>query len=366
MLVVLLCSIASCDPRCARQRRPSNQSPSTPPRSGAAAAHDSDRAVALEACAHLAGIQCNLEQRCFGGWFLRRVHGTDAACLDALSRRCIDLIDVPGTGHSPRSMNACASALAGLSCDDFANVGALEEPHCRAPPGQQGVGDACRFNDQCRSRRCVFPRSNRASPCGVCQIPLAAGADCQTDPNLCDEGLAYARGTCVRQVIQEGGPCNNRDLWCSSDRGLSCVAGSCRHLATKAGTRCDPRHVVAPDCQFRTGLHCDGGGRGIGACEPIALAKAGQACGSADLICEGLHDCIERGTGRRLAGALYGIGVCELRSAAGNPCDFTGTLPLCADGLTCTDKGLCGPAPSRKTLAWACGIRLARPVSPAP
>lgn len=325
-----------------------------PSGSDAVAASKVDGGAAFEACARLAGVQCDLERRCFGGWLLRRLHGTEAVCLDALSKSCVGKIEVPRTGHSPRSMAACASALVRLSCEDFANIGSLAQPHCRAPPGQQGLGDACRFDDQCRSRRCVFRRANQGSPCGVCQSPLAEGADCQTDPNLCDEGLSCVSERCVRHVIEEGGLCNNRDLLCSFDRGLSCVAGSCTHLGTKVGTRCDPKHAVAPNCQFRTGLHCD---RATGECKPIGLAKLGQPCGSEDLTCEAPNTCVERGTGRQLKGALFGRGVCELPWTVGKRCDFTGTLPPCARGLTCTDEKLCGPAPSRKKLAAQCGIR---------
>ena len=349
-LLAFLCC-AGCEPKCAPERRPGEGGPLVPSGFDTAAARETDGGAALEACARLAGVQCDLERRCFGGWLLRRLHGTEAACLDALSKSCVDKIEVPRTGYSPSSMEACASALAQLSCEAFANIGSLAEPHCRTPPGQLGIGDACRFDDQCQSRRCVFPWANQSSRCGVCQPLLAEGSDCRMAPNLCDEGLSCVSGRCIGHVIEEGAQCNERDLPCSFDRGLFCIAGRCRYLGTKVGSPCDPKHIVAPNCQFRTGLYCD---RATRECKAIGLAKLGQPCGSEDLMCEAPTACMERGTGRQLKGAIFGRGVCESPWTVGKPCDFTGTSPPCAGGLTCTDEHLCGPAPYRKMLAAKC------------
>jgi hypothetical protein len=281
--------------------------------------------TAASACSSVAKARCQKRDACSDGVANKTAYGDEATCESREAASCETSLGAPGTGATPESVSACAAALPGTACADFA-AGAVPDA-CNPATGSGADGSACAFNAQCASAHCAVPKD---ALCGTCAPAPKAGDSCAAT-GTCGKGLDCTKDTsiCVAP-LPAGGACA-KDAPCAA--GLSCVGatktktGTCQASGTTAGVACDPNQRTAPGCEKSVGLFCSAKSL---KCEAITFAAPGQPCGA---VGDGLTACTGGGV-CVLPSATATAGTCAAPAADGAPCDV-------AKGGACLSPAKC-------------------------
>jgi hypothetical protein len=306
----------------------------------------------------------------------------DVTCPALIPAACPEYLFAAGSTRTPRSVEACASQIEALSCDQMV---ARVLPAC-VTPGTLAPGEPCVFASQCASLYCT----HGTGACGTCAaLPTPeAGTRCGDDLS-CAPGFvcAVSRGVCWPEQPQ-GQPCTpsaNPPTNCKS--GLTCLAtdggvtGACGTLPG-VGASCvrelTPFSLSVATCSTEQGLGCvpsDGGS--LGTCEGPAPIHGACVFGQ----CDATHACAIAD------GSTFGT--CEPLPGAGSPCahgacasgaycdlDHGGAMPLCqasvalgqpcqqltsASVYPCVTGAACSPQPSGTCAPGSRGAACAGP-----
>ena len=244
--------------------------------------------TADQACTHEAQARCSQLMTCSPADFQRRWPDLDT-CETREKLACSDGLAAPGTAATPKTADACATALAAQTCADFLNDVPPPEA-CLTQSGATADGGACAFASQCKSGFCAIASD---ALCGTCQEIPAAGASCTT--NGCGQAMSCVAASLQCEApVALGGACSKTQP-CAS--GLACVGatttttGTCQTQVTSLGAFCDHTLKTAPNCDPNAGLTCDSTSS-MCTTEPIVPAPA--PCGTIqgiDNACAGGATC---------------------------------------------------------------------------
>jgi hypothetical protein len=249
--------------------------------------------------------------------------GDASTCTSKYKNVLLGTLHATGTSATPASLEACAQAIPGASCDDLLDRN-LPDP-CRAKAGSLMDGQACGDNSQCTGKMCnIAP----GKICGVCSAPAAAGAACQSNED-CDYGLdcvgAAAMKVCTARAAA-GQPCDGAHTCLPT---LACKAGTCG-TPDPADTAC----VAGKDtCDTAHGVFCN---PISSKCVKVTFAKPGGTCG---IVSDGIVLCESGGTdiSTSCTGFKYPAtptGTCAAPAADGMACND-------ATGPTCVPPSIC-------------------------
>ena len=225
-------------------------------------------------CASYAASRCALGEQCTPVLFGLE-HGSAETCRSNVAARCMYLGGLPGVKLGPKSIGACASTLAGLSCEGWEQR--VDVAFCSAPAGKLGTGAPCLDGYQCSSRVCFL---DAGGVCGTCQAALHAGDGCRL-PMDCPSGTTCSGYKCVA-AAKTGEPCDAEHACAGT---LLCSEGKCVS-SPGVGEPC-----AAGVCNNKLGLNCDAAS---GLCEGLTLAGEGEACGAVgteQVYCSGKGSC---------------------------------------------------------------------------
>jgi hypothetical protein len=268
-----------------------------------------DPQAIVAACVDRARVHRAAEQRYYGS-------ADRAGTPEREALLCVSEASRKGSGLTPASITACArteEALAARSLDLWGST----RSYCDVR-GQGRPEDACAYDSQCASGRCLILRG---APCGTCaeELPTDPGAPCVVD--RCGEGLICESARCLAPKTI-GSVCTARDV-CNAEG--SCVGGKCVPRAKKGEACSSPLHDSspapydkAPQCSH--GLDCsDDSHRCVAPAHPkVQRKKIAEACHSHD-------ECID--------------GYCKSRDDEKGMC-----IPYNRDGTSCdADEDFCEP-----------------------
>jgi hypothetical protein len=253
-----------------------------------------------------------------------------ATCVARETTACENGASAPSTGVTADSINACATARASESCDDYYNNNPPMACHSQA--GTLADGQPCEFNAQCSSAFCQIAKN---AACGVCGKPAEAGASCATFG--CDYGLNCVNKTQFCQPYGAAGAMCDSSTPCG--HGLSCVGatattkGTCQASGKTVGAACDPKAATAPGCDRSASLWCNATSK---TCTMITTAMTGGSCGaqaSGDyVVCAAGGFCN--------GGSATKAGTCVAVAADGATCDPADTTgPTCESPARCVTVG---------------------------
>lgn len=239
------------------------------------------------ACKSLAAALCGQIDTC-SPFLMQVTYGDRTTCEARVAARCDDPVGVEGSNVTAADIAACAAAYEARTCDQ------LFEPapgECRVP-GDEDDGATCSVAAECKGSLC---KKDTEGTCGTCATPLAEGAACAPDTDVCDVGL-YCDATSMKcakpaasgEACPTGKPCAP---------GLSCSSGTCGPLLGE-GQDCSGGET----CNFAEGLICfplDD------TCTKVVVKKAGEQCGfdmatgevsicEADSLCGDTDTCVAR------------------------------------------------------------------------
>jgi hypothetical protein len=229
----------------------------------------------------------------------------------------VDELMAPGGLWTPADEMACGAALAGATCDDYAND---TIPQCVKVPGSLPNGSACQYAQQCASQTCAVANG---SLCGVC-TPPATGSSCQNSSSCAPD--VYCDG--ASQCEPWGGledPCTDQTT-CQSP--FACKGGYCS--VGGYNVACDP---TLQDCAFY--LFCSGD---ADTCQPKRWAQPNEECGWVADSTSVWTECVAT-DGYCIRPAISWTGVCPAVAQDGEACDVT---HFCVFPAVCTSAGVCG------------------------
>ena len=285
--------------------------------------------TADKACTDQAMADCARLGACIKNGVETR-YGSTAVCITRMHDNCVLGLGATGTGNTPTSVEACATAIPGASCGDFvaSNITA-----CQPTPGTLALAAPCTYNAQCATAFCNIVKGTN---CGTCSAPSMADDSCATSG--CSRLM-----TCVSSTMKcepTGALGSSCDSGHTCGYQLSCVtpagaaSGTCQPAGTTAGTTCDNKRVTAPGCDGDSQLSCIAATK---TCTLETLAGAGQACGfvaGAEVVCTSASSCW---------GAMGTTpGSCLALAMEGQPCDT-------ANGPACMLPGRCVTASATVT-----------------
>lgn len=224
-------------------------------------------------CAEYATARCTAMQTCTPALF-ELDYGTSASCQSQLSDWCMHVGKLPGVKLGPKSIGACASSFAGMSCDEYQSR--RDDPLCAsAPGGTLATGAACVDGYQCASRACFLAAGDT---CGTCQSALKSGDGCRTSME-CPTSTSCVGYKCVAtagvgEACDSATPCSG---W------LMCAGGVCT-MSPMPGEAC-----LEGICNNRLATTCEGE-----TCESLPMAAEGEACGNVSgqtVYCSGGGTC---------------------------------------------------------------------------
>jgi hypothetical protein len=186
------------------------------------------------AIAAFAQADCSKYQACDPVSFAA-AYGSTSECVV----RSVDeqrwVSSLPGVAIGASKLNACTSAYAVLTCDDYLNG---VRPTACFLPGTLDSGAACGAAAQCASSFC---KSDYLT-CGVCAPPPSEAQACVN--GQCGSGLVCAADRTCQRPRARGEACSA--AWpCRST--LDCFDGVCT----------EPPAVVGAACDVSAGLLCD-------------------------------------------------------------------------------------------------------------
>ncbi|MFO0667193.1 MAG: hypothetical protein U0174_24785 [Polyangiaceae bacterium] len=260
---------------------------------------------------------------------------------------CNKRVGAENNGITPASMNACATALRGASCEQKE----ADVPDCQAmlaSTGSTELGVLCTYGTQCKSGYCAAASvDDKGVRCGNCVNPIALGMACDLKSSTpCARGSFCARmapgttgGTC-KAYLGEGNACDDETALCGG--GLYCSKASktclkqrsagqpcaesepspCAGALVCSAGKCAVRLAAGAPCTRETG-ECDALLRcAAGVCTAPPQAKLGELC---------------EGTGCAPDAACK-VQTCVLRVAIGAKCAMD--RDVCVRGAACLD-GVC-------------------------
>ena len=271
---------------------------------GAAAEGGPGAPDASDVCANVAYARCSRVKAC-SPTYLSLDFGDFATCQALYTEQCQYQLSAPSTGATPARISACATALMTQDCSDVIYT-QNQPPDCTPAQGALPAGAPCSVNGQCQTSWCSRPAG---TGCGVCAMPPAPGAPCQTSEQCAAGATCTSLTNTCADFAQQGTACGPSQP-CSD--GLSCVGGICVAGVATAGASCD---FAGAGCDEFSGLACNAA---TGTCKPLVIAEPGQACGT---VADQSQICL-RGTCIR--------GVCVSRGSLGQPCDLYAGPPCTA------------------------------------
>lgn len=261
--------------------------------------------TADQACASTDTALCGKLDSC-AQLVIQSQYGDANACAERLKIQCVPSLAAPGTSQTPATLDACAKAIAAISCADLAAN--ITPEVCKVKPGKIADGSACGVDAQCVSTACVI---DGATGCGVCGARVASGGACGAKgQGPCDYGTKCVNALC-KKLGGAGDTCTS-----AGDCGyeLTCKAGQCAQ-PDPAATACTPNAQSELDtCDHVKGLFCQPVTK---QCAAYKTATVGQACGfdtkSGDFtLCVGPSYC--------KAGSNPLLGICRAMVADGATC----------------------------------------------
>lgn len=280
---------------------------------------------------------------------------------------CLNEMALPGSGITPASLEACASASDASPCD----AQLVECTFFGTLPG----GAPCNESFQCQSGFCngtfvlnSIEQGTEYGPttCGTCDAPLAVGQICfDPDPNSPPiRGACPANTTCARTSCPTNACPSTCTPLAQGDVGASCDGGDL--YPCKTGLYCDPQTaqcaspgISGASCEYNVLPGGDPYAPYEGVCAPplscvgdpdAATCTTTNAVGGpcqADWDCAPglgciLQPCAERGV---VANGCSGTGTCGSVTwvSAGQPCDYSSTR--CLVGSCIGDENRVFPAP---------------------
>jgi hypothetical protein len=285
-------------------------------------------------CTALATAFCKLEAQCDTVDMQALFAGSASACIARTVFSCPNVSET-GTGNTPATIDACATAISQISgCDAFAMYGLVNQGAlCPSLPGTLADGASCDDDSQCKGGLCSFgaeSTSPEAGPtsCGACAEKPVSPL-CQESSECPSGQLCNANGTCV----VPGGA------------GASCDDSNADFAVEPCGALLYCELAISAD-----GGTADGGTAAMGTCAP--LGEAGEPCNAYDDVndCADGLSCSQAGVCAAIQFVAVG-GACDGVSlaCAGSTCAFTsadgsalGTCtPLANDGAACQSDSDC-------------------------
>jgi len=283
-----------------------------------------------QSASDVATALCNKIDSC-AHFYVELAYGSASTCASRLQGEVKDSLNANGTGATPATLEACAAALPGATCDQV--LGAGTPAACKPQVGTLADGTACGDNSQCKSTYCKKPAN---STCGVCGEKAQIGGPCNVaqdcpDGSTCPVGL---NSVCVNYAAA-GANCNGNQPCLPT---LVCKNGTCA-TPDQAGQMCVPMLGGAGSCSAATGYFCNPTNS---TCQTAALAAAGATCGY-DIAANSFTLCSAAGSCNVPAGRT--TGTCAAAAADGASCNPVGGPP-CTPPAVC-NNGLCTlPTPS--------------------
>lgn len=247
------------------------------------------------ACKALGTAICAKMESC-APFALRSLYGDRATCEARNVLGCEAPNGASGREASADDVNACASSLPSVSCDDFI---ARKLGSACTIPGTRKEGEACGDNSQCASTFCA--KSSDAS-CGTCASPTADGDPCKS--GACSDGLVCGEKKAVCRKPGTGKP-----------------GDSCAQLS---------------DCDVAHGSGCNDLSK---SCMTLEIAESGGPCGADSFAPSKYRVCPAAGT---CSAAVNGQ--CTPAAADGESCSKDG--PGCLLPAVCISGKCTLPAPS--------------------
>lgn len=269
-----------------------------------------------QACEDFASAVCMKLDGC-SSFLVQGSYGDVATCTSRAKAQCVTELTAPSTGQTASHLESCASALAGLSCDDVLDNDAPSA--CQPSAGQLAAGAACIDSSQCASTYCNLGTGGTCGACGNSRSP--AGAACNRNDD-CNVGLLCNSNVCAAPVAV-GGTC---DATHPCQALLVCKSGACA-MPDEAGAAC-----TTGTCDSAMGLYCST----AGVCTALDLVAAGQTCGDVN---DALVGCSASGTCKRPS-LTAATGTCESAAADGATCNAS-TGPSCLPPAVCSAAGVC-------------------------
>jgi hypothetical protein len=280
--------------------------------------------LAAQACAHDAEAFCERLNACspFG---LKYTFGDVDTCQARDRLSCESLFRLKDSAMTPNNVDACASAVATQTCDDF-RYGAAPRA-CAVPAGSRASGIACTSSLQCQSLSC---RTTGVEPCPVCRPLVALGGAC-TASEECNDGRCQDM-KCL-PLVEEGAACTQLTA-CRAP--LECVGPGVSDtnpgVCTKPIGVGQPCSFVSDACDITSlGLRCDGATQ---LCKEVArVVGPGQTCGfdnGIEIYCQAYGICVLPDGGN--------LGTCRPPPADGEACDASDDhcmWPASCDNGTC-------------------------------
>lgn len=281
-----------------------------------------------QACTDISKALCDQYEKCLP-LLITIGYGDAAKCPGRVEPNCPSYFDAPKTSSRPEKVDACAAAIAGLSCDKLSQ---MPPSACVPDPGGLDDDASCIDDAQCKSTWCA-KADNQI--CGKCAKLSTAGSACVSTGTKddgsadvkCSRGFTCGSAGCAKPGLL-GDTCND-SAPCSL--GLACFMGKCAQ-AGKPGSKCDPMGTTQPACDILQGAYCN---PATSVCAAFGVAKPGESCG--------------------LVGSEYKI------CAAGGKCSASGlAMGTCiapaADGATCDSKAGPGCAAPALCVAGKCTL----------
>jgi hypothetical protein len=234
-----------------------------------------DGMAVMASCAAEAMAECAKLESC-STLLMQTRYGSVDTCNTRLTATCLNALEAPSTGATPKAAEACSKAFESWACDDY--LSNISPPSaCIQKTGTRANGAACAFPAQCTTGFCALsPRSD----CGVCAALPKAGDSC-ADLTSCGQGLVCFSTAKVCGTYGTSGASCGTDSPCGPH--LSCIGadtktgakGECAASVSVVGTACDPKLETGPGCDYDGGLTCNTESK---QCEPIVVSSGTGPC----------------------------------------------------------------------------------------
>ena len=289
---------------------------------------------ATQACADYAKATCTQANSC-SPFTTTLNFGDEATCEQREALGCMALFGVHGSTLTAASLDACAQAITGETCEQYLDN---HQPSACSFVGTLAAGSACGTGSQCESGYCQLAKG---TTCGTCATQTGK---CTTDGDCPSDQFCYS-GSCITPVSPPA-MCDNtthicvRSLVCLGEQEADSGLGGCGQPGM-VGAACQDDG----DCAGGIGIVCD---IATQLCVAAQKATAGQPCG---IVNGALVEC----TGGAACANLMKVndagapveGTCHPPAADGAPCGsgVNCMLPAVCNSktFTCTlpDPGSC-------------------------
>lgn len=297
--------------------------------------------TAATACTLLGEARCMALDQCSGGMATTARWGGPSVCKARIDAQCLQDLAATGTGATPATVVACASALGNQSCADVLANDTPEE--CAPVSGSLANFSPCFASGQCQSSFCELEPN---AACGLCKPVPEAGAPCANTAECGDRNALGCVGMVCQRFLEAGAPCASAVSICSP--GYACTrnpdagagvdaGGNCKLEGTTVNAACDSSSNERPTCNLTYGLQCLSN-----KCTAATYVDAGEACGTE--LTSGLARCAASGTCVDGGVTTPKSGVCLAAAADNGPCDTAvgpGCLPQARCVIEAGTRGTC-------------------------